>query len=787
MGTYLIGAIRDQILRAGRLRQGKALMVCPPAAESIWKRESNLSGVDLDPYSHGIFSNERTRGYADSLDAIKRAQILCIDEGHNFLNFKSQRTQNLLRNMADHVMLFTATPINKSANDLLRIADMLGADNLSESTIKAFKRMLRVKSITRTLTDEEIEDLRREIKRFTVRRTKKQLNRLIDREPEMYTDITGKLCRFPKHLAKIYALNESRQDREIATQIRSLADQLHGVSYFRKPISMPGIFLKQGVPEEKYLQGRLVSAKRLARYIITSCLRSSRAALIEHITGTKNAVEFAEIIGFKKGKNSPGMLNQINSIMEKLPENKLSIDLPDWLSNTRDHKSACASDSAIYNKILELAKTLSSGRESTKVKRLSKLLTKHKLVLAFDSKPITLAVIQKMLRDSGNSEVLAAWGGGGTDRDKIISKFALGSTETDIIGLCSDSLAEAVNLQQASCLVHMDMPSVVRIAEQRVGRVDRMDSPHTQIEIWWPEDSEEFALTSDERFIERYDTVEKLLGSNMPLPDFMKRDNRKAVNVKDIISEVEDQENVWDGIDDAFSPVRSLVEGDNFLVPPKVYDRYRHITEKVLSRVSLVKSKSSWALFCMTSGSFGSPIWVLLPSVNASAETELSRIAKFLRKRLTSEIKDVNLDKHSAMILDHFLKQLSLRERELLSKKKQRALSEMEVIIDKLLHLEECKNSVDHLWDVRKMLTDPTPEKQPDWDEVASMWLDVIRPVWFDALSGARNKPLLLKDIRRNLLAKPKWLTEQIETHFNQFPILPPPDERIKACIIGVS
>ena len=43
------------------------------------------------------------------------------------------------------------------------------------------------------------------------------------------------------------------------------------------------------------------------------------------------------------------------------------------------------------------------------------------------------------------------------------------------------------------------------------------------------------------------------------------------------------------------------------------------------------------------------------------------------------------------------------------------------------------------------MLTDPLPEKQPDWDEVASMWLDVIRPVWFEALSGARNKPLRQK------------------------------------------
>jgi hypothetical protein len=76
-----------------------------------------------------------------------------------------------------------------------------------------------------------------------------------------------------------------------------------------------------------------------------------------------------------------------------------------------------------------------------------------------------------------------------------------------------------VNLQEASAVVHLDMPSVVRIAEQRVGRVDRMDSPHASIQVWWPQDAKEFALRSDERFLERYATVESLLGSNMPLPE----------------------------------------------------------------------------------------------------------------------------------------------------------------------------------------------------------------------------------------------------------------------------
>lgn len=235
MGVHLIGAVADHNLRSGRMRHGKSLMVCPPAVASAWESESHLAGIHLDVYSHGVLSHTKSRKHELTIEALRRAQILNIDEGHNFLNFKSTRTQNLLRNMADHVLLFTATPINRSVVDLLRIADMLGADNLADSTLRMFRKLLAAKNINRSLEDEEIEILRGEIKRFTVRRTKRLLNRLIDREPDKYTDRSGRRCRFPKHKAKIYKLHESDNDRTLAAEIRVLADQLSAVAHFQNP------------------------------------------------------------------------------------------------------------------------------------------------------------------------------------------------------------------------------------------------------------------------------------------------------------------------------------------------------------------------------------------------------------------------------------------------------------------------------------------------------------------------------------------------------------------------
>ena len=240
-GVHLIGAKMHEIIASNRLRRGKALLISPPSVSSEWMSESAIASVPLDVFSHGMLSRAKGDSHDSLLSNLRRAQILCVDEGHNFLNFNSNRTQQLLRNMADHVALFTATPINRSAVDLLRIADMLGADNLDDQTVKAFDRMLGARSISRTLSEDEIAELRREIAKFTVRRTKRVLNQLIDKDPTAYTDAKGRQCRFPNHKAETYGLNESSSDREKANRIRELSSQLKGVLYFQKDIVLPNL------------------------------------------------------------------------------------------------------------------------------------------------------------------------------------------------------------------------------------------------------------------------------------------------------------------------------------------------------------------------------------------------------------------------------------------------------------------------------------------------------------------------------------------------------------------
>lgn len=791
MGVYLIGALLDDIVRKGRLRRGRAVMICPPVVQDNWRDESTRADIPLAVHSHGMLSHTRSGQHDHVVESLRLAQLLCVDEGHNFLNTGANRTQHLLRNMADHVAILTATPINKAVTDLVRIADLLGADNLSPEIVDAFGQMLGQQDLKRTLTDEEYEKLRTEIRKFTVRRTKKDLNALIDREPEKYLDRTGRPCRFPKHRPMVYSLNEPERDREIAGEIRQLAGELAGVTHFVKPLELPEVLARQGWTEHRYLQARLNSAGKLARYMVMRALRSSRAALLEHLEGTVAARERFELSDFKKSAVTGNVMRQVDELAGQVPVNRMSIELPAWLTDPEEHARACRQDLERYRRIAALVGELSDTREHTKVNLLYQLLDRHELLLAFDSIPITLAWFRKLLSARSDCRIIAAWGGDNVQRGRVMDAFAPGSGLTRVIGLCSDSLSEGVNLQQASALVHLDMPSVVRYAEQRAGRVDRMDSPHESIELWWPDDAPEFALSSDERFIERYEAVEQLLGSNLPLPEHLQRADIGIVRAQDMINEAEQSSDQnWDGIDDAFQPVRDLVQGGSALVSADVYEHYRTVTERVLSRVSLVKSSAPWAFFCLSAGSFGAPRWVFVPGYNGAPVAELEKVAEALRERLGGEVVSLEPDEKSTRELNRFVERLAALERRLLARKKQRALEEMEILIERMLkdagkaHQQE---RVDFLLALQRMLKNPPPDQQPDWDEVAARWLDVIRPVWFEQLTaGRKRKPLLLKDIRNVLLNRCDWLAEQVEIHFRQFPLLPKPEERIKACIIGV-
>src|SRR5690606_34338800 len=129
------------------------------------------------------------------------------------------------------IILVTATPINRSAEDLLRLIELLDIDNLNDNELEEY---IKLRSSRKTKSLQQYQLLGDYIKKFTVRRTKKQLNDLIDQNPLRYKNALGKACKFPKHICKTYDTNETLSDIAIAQKINKLSLQLKGLVYLRK-------------------------------------------------------------------------------------------------------------------------------------------------------------------------------------------------------------------------------------------------------------------------------------------------------------------------------------------------------------------------------------------------------------------------------------------------------------------------------------------------------------------------------------------------------------------------
>jgi hypothetical protein len=558
--------------------------------------------------------------------------------------------------------------------------ELLGLDNLSDREFKVYKG-LRGKS---NLTAEDEEKLRAIVRRCTIRRTKQDLNEVVDRRPEGYTDEDGKTHRFPKHNCRTYRTGETDGDKRLAGQINELAEELRGLRWLRQ-FKVPVWDLGTEGREAAYFRRRVKGASGLASHTIQRALQSSKAALLEVIYGTARA---AEITGLEEGlkTGSGDYLSAAGELLGERPReesNFEAFELPGWL--TSGLEKTVEEERETLREIGEAAKKLSNARTRARARKIREIAEEERVLLAFGAKPLTLHALRDCLqsgaREKSNLEETGWEGpggdgkpsrddgtgrngrkGGGLGREVVVADGSLsasrrravkeklgldGSEQTSIgpegegkeglIALCSDAMSEGLNLQRASSVMLLDTPSVIRIAEQRVGRIDRMDSPHEEIDVWWPEDSRPFQSARRDLLIERYNANERLLGNNIDLPDtigeeeeIFSEEGRRRASATALIEEYEthQQEGPERRLDDAFRPARELVglasPGEREREPVVSKETYENVAgaeATVWSRVSIMKSESRWGFFCLRGREAQAPRWILLEEGGPPAGT----------------------------------------------------------------------------------------------------------------------------------------------------------------------
>jgi superfamily II DNA or RNA helicase len=791
MGAHLVRAVRDRMWSSGRVRRDLTVVVSPPAVEGTWAREAVACGLPLITTSHGLLSRPGADGRRVEEEAVERAQILAVDEAHNFLNRDSNRTQQLRASRADHVLLFTATPINRGPGDLLALVNLLGADNFEDATLDVLRRLGgRRSGEDRLLSASELDALRAEIARFTVRRTKVVLNELVEREPAAYAHpVTGRVCRYPGHKARTYDTGETAADARTAVGIRSVTGALTGIAQLERSIAVPAA-LRREYSDERWLRFRLASTRGLAAHHVLGAMRSSRAALVEHLTGTDAAVEIYGLDPTFKAAATGNQIAKLDALAETGPPIiDLDCDRPDWLVDPDRWAERCHAEALRYRAISVAVGDLSAAREEAKAALIARLAAGHERVLAFDYHLITLAALAQHLHRQGVTAVVAT-GGDQVARARVERLFKRDASGR-AVALCSDALNEGLNLQGASALIHLDLPTTLRVAEQRVGRVDRMDSPHDVIEVWWPRDSEAFATRANELLAQRSAESAQLLGSNLDVPDLGGLEGGgKIVDVEERITQAEAPgAERWDGIRDALEPVRLLVGGSDPLIPAELYDQLRHDRQRILARVSPVRAERPWVFLAVAGSSDGAPRWHFLDGPDLRLVGDLEAVCRRLRAELGAHPINQPLDPDALDLLDRGLTVAAHNEFALLPRRMRRALQQMGVVLEAWTAAERQSGHEDAARSIQKLaqLARAQGGETPvDPYLVAERWITVVSPTLDAYRRRYRNRPyVLLSDITRQLIAEPVSTVDLVGA-FAALPALTPLAERINSCILGV-
>ena len=578
----------------------------------------------------------------------------------------------------------------------------------------------------------------------------------------------------------------TQADEAAAWDVRAAAANLLGLGLLGRQISVPPT-VASDYTDERWLELRLASARGLAVHHVLNAMRSSRAALIEHVAGTEVATAESGLRTGFKTQSTGDMLGQFDRLRAVGPPViELGCDVPAWLRDEVAWRDACDRERDLYADILAAARRLSSAREERKAKLLADLSRDHERVIAFDRHPITLAAVKTKIPPLA-AKVLVATGGNHGRRE--VERALAPESEVATVALCSDALNEGLNLQGASAIVHLDLPTTLRVAEQRVGRVDRMDSPHDVIAAWWPGDGEAFATRANELLMARAEESAALLGSNLRVPSFT-ADQGNVVNLHEHIDQLtRPGAETWDGIRDALDPVRQLITGTDRLVSEAEYRARRTTKERVMARVSPVRSTQPWAFFAVAGSSTGAPRWILLEGEPAEPTYGLDQVAARLRVHLEEDPESRAFDHECDRWLGRFLEAAGRFERQLLPRRMQRALEQMDRMTQHWAGASRDSLDVEtaQRWEALNRLTHATNDDvQFDLYLVAERWLSLVKP----ALEAARHQRrrgryLRLRHIEAQLRDAPLHLKE-VERAFAGLPTTVPLANRVTACILGV-
>jgi len=491
--TYIAAMLAGQL-------DGRTLVIAPP----VLLEKSNPGSWP------NVFSDFRVHADFESVGKLddlvymgtdKYTNII-IDEAHRF------RTETTItyEKMAEicrgkRVILVTATPYNNTPRDILSLLKLFQKSRKSTipnlPNLEAFfgrlenklKKLDRKKDYDKYISavkanSREIRD--KVLKYLMVRRTRTEIEKYFNR------DITLQGLKFPrveKPVPVYYELN-NQEDEIFNETIRLIADQFRYARY------MPMLYYEGRVDQlERQSQKNMGSFMKI---LLVKRLESSFFAFRNSVDRFLHSYEmflkeFENGFVYVSKKHTPKIFELLekdddDAIQKLIDEGKAekydSKDFKEQLKTDLEHDLTILRQiKALWQHVTRDPKLLKFTKELAS----DHILKENHLILFTESKE-TATYLYENLNSTFPGECLLYTGDSGESiRDKVIENFdarARNKKDDYRILISTEVLSEGVNLHRANVVINYDIPWNPTRMIQRVGRINRVDTPFEVIHTY---------------------------------------------------------------------------------------------------------------------------------------------------------------------------------------------------------------------------------------------------------------------------------------------------------------
>ncbi len=494
-----LGKTYISAMLAGQL-DGRTLVIAPPVLleksnPGSWPNVFEDFGVRQTSFeSLGKLDDLLKRG-------TEKYTNIIIDEAHRFrteTTITYEKLAEICR--GKRVILVTATPYNNAPKDILsllklfqkakkstipNLPDLEGFFSRLEQKLKKLDRQKDYAQYISTVKDNAREIREKVLKYLMVRRTRTEIEKYFS------DDITIQGLKFPiveKPIPLFYELNEI-EDEIFNKTIELIAQKFKYARY------MPLLYYQdQGKLDQLELQSQR-NMGRFMKILLVKRLESSFFAFRNSIDRFLHSYEMF-IKEFDNGNVyvSAKHTNKIFEMLENDDDEAVQrlIDEGKAKRYTSDEFMTGFSDDLQHDHdvLLEIKKLWTHiERDPKLIKFLHGLSTdsglqKNHLIIFTESKE-TANYLYKNLNQTYADRILLYTGGSGeATRDKVIENFdarARYPKEDYRILVSTEVLSEGVNLHRSNTVINYDIPWNPTRMMQRVGRINRVDTPFDKI------------------------------------------------------------------------------------------------------------------------------------------------------------------------------------------------------------------------------------------------------------------------------------------------------------------